>query len=71
MFKTQNSKLTTQNSLIVEVHGLKKYFPVHSGLFTQRVVGWVKAVDDVSFSIQRGETLGLVGFLIFSASRIE
>ncbi len=61
MLKTQNSKLTTQNSLIVEVRGLKKYFPVHSGLFTQRVVGWVKAVDDVSFSIQRGETLGLVG----------
>ena len=61
MSRTQNSKLKTQNSAIVEVRGLKKYFPVFSGLFTQRVVGWVKAVDDVSFSIHRGETLGLVG----------
>src|SRR5437867_690104 len=61
MSRTQNSKLKTQNSAIVEVRGLKKYFPVFSGLFTQRVVGWVKAVDDVSFSIRRGETLGLVG----------
>ena len=58
--ETQNSKLKTQNC-IVEVHGLKKYFPVLSGVIAQRVVGWVKAVDDVSFSIRRGETLGLVG----------
>ncbi|MCZ6625133.1 MAG: ATP-binding cassette domain-containing protein [Deltaproteobacteria bacterium] len=50
-----------KNCAILEVRGLKKYFPVLGGLFTQRVVGWVKAVDDVSFSIQRGETLGLVG----------
>lgn len=61
MLKTQDSKLKTQNSVILEVRGLKKYFPVLSGLFTQRLVGWVKAVDDVSFSIRRGETLGLVG----------
>jgi oligopeptide transport system ATP-binding protein len=58
---TRNSKLETRNSVIVEVRGLKKYFPVLSGLFTQRVVGWIKAVDDVSFFIRRGETLGLVG----------
>jgi oligopeptide transport system ATP-binding protein len=57
----QNSKIRSQNSPIVEVQGLKKYFPVVSGVITQRVVGWVKAVDDVSFSIRRGETLGLVG----------
>jgi len=61
MAKPQNSKLKTQNSVIVEVHHLKKYFPVLSGIFAQRVVGWVKAVDDVSFAIHRGETLGLVG----------
>ena len=59
--KIENSQFKIQNSVIVEVRGLKKYFPVLSGLFTQRLVGWVKAVDDVSFSIRRGETLGLVG----------
>jgi oligopeptide transport system ATP-binding protein len=48
-------------SSIVEVRGLKKYFPVTSGAIARRVVGWVKAVDDVSFTIRSGETLGLVG----------
>ncbi|HEY3304795.1 MAG TPA: ABC transporter ATP-binding protein [Candidatus Binatia bacterium] len=61
MSETQNSNLKTQNTAIVEVRGLKKYFPVTSGVITQRIVGWIKAVDDVSFSIRRGETLGLVG----------
>jgi len=56
-----SSQPEIQNSLIVEVRGLKKYFPIYSGLFAQRVEGWVRAVDDVSFSIRRGETLGLVG----------
>jgi oligopeptide transport system ATP-binding protein len=49
------------DSVLVEVHHLKKYFPVFSGLLSQRVVGWIKAVDDVSFFIRQGETLGLVG----------
>ena len=44
----------------LEVSNLKKYFPVRRGLF-QRVVGHVKAVDDISFEIGEGETLGLVG----------
>ena len=61
----QNSKSKIRNSAsadaLVEVRGLKKYFPVTSGAIARRVVGWVKAVDDVSFSIRRGETLGLVG----------
>ncbi|OUC09627.1 peptide ABC transporter ATP-binding protein [Litorilinea aerophila] len=45
---------------ILEVRNLCKYFPIHKGLL-RRVVGHVRAVDDVSFHIARGETLSLVG----------
>ena len=44
----------------IRVEHLKKYFPVRGGVF-QRVIAWVLAVDDVSFTIREGETLGLVG----------
>ena len=46
--------------VLLEVDRLVKFFPVRGGLL-QRTVAWVKAVDDVSFFIRRGETLGLVG----------
>jgi oligopeptide transport system ATP-binding protein len=46
---------------IVEIDHLVKYFPVRKGLIFDKVVGAVKAVDDVSFYIQKGETLGMVG----------
>jgi oligopeptide/dipeptide ABC transporter ATP-binding protein len=45
---------------LVEARGLSKYFPIHGGMF-RRVVAELKAVDDVSFVIHRGRTLGLVG----------
>lgn len=45
---------------LVEIKNLVKYFPVRGGLM-QRIVAWVQAVDDVSFTIREGETLGLVG----------
>jgi oligopeptide transport system ATP-binding protein len=45
---------------ILRVEGLKKHFPVRRGFF-QRTVGWVRAVENVSFAIGRGRTLGLVG----------
>jgi oligopeptide/dipeptide ABC transporter ATP-binding protein len=48
------------NGVLVKVENLQEYFPLRGGLL-QRQVGEVKAVDDVSFEIRRGETLGLVG----------
>ena len=47
-------------NIILKVEGLKTYFPVRRGLL-QRQVGWVKAVDGVSFALERGKILGLVG----------
>ena len=47
-------------SPLLEVENLKKHFPVYKGVFS-RVSGHVYAVDGVSFHIDRGETLGLVG----------
>ena len=47
-------------SALLEVHDLKKHFPIYRGVFS-RISGHVYAVDGVSFSIGRGETLGLVG----------
>ena len=50
----------SENNVLLEVKNLKMYFPVKRGVF-QRRVGDIKAVDDVSFFIRRGETFGLVG----------
>src|SRR5215207_474562 len=50
----------SKRDILLEVDHLVKYFPVRGGLL-QRTVAQVKAVDDVSFFIRRGETLGLVG----------
>lgn len=52
--------MTTDGQYLLEVKALKKYFPIRKGIFS-RVVGQVKAVDNVSFAVQPGETLGLVG----------
>lgn len=50
----------SDQDVLLEVKNLKKYFPIKAGFF-QRKVGEVKAVDDVSFTIKKGETFGLVG----------
>ena len=49
-----------QKKPILEVEGLKKYFPIEKGVF-KKTIGYVKAVDDITFSLPEGETLGLVG----------
>lgn len=49
------------NQVLVQVKGLKKYFPITQGIIIQRVKAHVKAVDGLDFSIKKGETLGLVG----------
>ncbi len=45
---------------ILQVQGLKKYFPIKKGIL-KRTVGWIRAVDDISFSVAESQTLGLVG----------
>ncbi|MGH7752434.1 MAG: ABC transporter ATP-binding protein, partial [Gemmatimonadales bacterium] len=46
---------------VLRVEGLTKHFPVTRGLLWTKVVGWVKAVDGVDFSLRQGETLAIVG----------
>ena len=48
------------DSVLLEVNNLKKYFPIIGGIF-RRPTGYLKAVDGVTFSIKKGETLGIVG----------
>jgi oligopeptide transport system ATP-binding protein len=49
------------DNVLLRVNNLVKYFPITQGILIQRQVGAVHAVDDVSFDVRRGETLGLVG----------
>ena len=67
--QTEDRPATTQGGgaeaqdgdVLVEVKNLKMYFPVLKGIVFQKKVADIKAVDDISFTIKRGETLGLVG----------
>ena len=52
--------MAEQQEKLVEVENLVTYFPIFSGVL-QKKTGEVKAVDDISFFIRKGETLGLVG----------
>ncbi|MCX7702618.1 MAG: ATP-binding cassette domain-containing protein [Planctomycetota bacterium] len=59
-FLEEKDALCKKEEPLLEVVNLKTYFPIKSGVF-RRTVGYLKAVDDVSFTIAAGETLGLVG----------
>jgi len=58
---TEIPKRKVSDEPLIEVKNLKMYFPVTGGALISRVVAHVKAVDDISFTIHKGETLGLVG----------
>src|ERR671933_147223 len=51
----------TTDGELLRVEHLKMYCPITQGSILQRQVGWVRAVDDISFNVKKGETLGLVG----------
>jgi peptide/nickel transport system ATP-binding protein len=55
-----NNTIDSDENTLLRVQNLKMHFPIYGG-FVRHVVNYVRAVDDVSFSIRRGETLGLVG----------
>src|SRR5438067_2360113 len=59
--KSEAKKDSKGRDVLLRVRGLKKYFPITSGLLIQRQVGAVKAVDGLDFAVFKGETLGLVG----------
>ena len=53
--------VANSDGVILTVTDLEKHFPVRKGILWEKTVGYVKAVDGVSFSIPEGKTLGLVG----------
>ena len=64
MTDQDNKSLTNQSEYLVDVKNLKKYYPVQTGFFAQlfsKEKDFVRAVDDVTFQIKRGEVLGLAG----------
>lgn len=59
--QVQDNQNANSSQVVLEAIDLKKHFPVSRGLLISRTVGWIKAVDGVSFQLHEGQTLGLVG----------
>jgi oligopeptide/dipeptide ABC transporter ATP-binding protein len=57
----QQTSASSNGSNLLEVRNLVKHFPITRGIVFQRQIGAVKAVDDITFDVMKGETLGLVG----------
>ena len=57
-FARAHREINIKKDIVLEVKHLNMYFPINTGFF---IVKYLKAVDDVSFSVKRGETIGLVG----------
>src|SRR5690625_3178397 len=57
--ETRDDKITHTDD-ILEIHNLKKHFPIKTRVL-QRITGYVKAVDGISFKVKKGETFGIVG----------
>nr|WP_281168621.1 dipeptide/oligopeptide/nickel ABC transporter ATP-binding protein [Chroococcidiopsis thermalis] len=59
--QTSANQTDRKSATLLKIRDLQVYFPIHKGIILQKQVGWVKAVDGLSFDMKRGETLGLVG----------
>ncbi|MDO5047545.1 MAG: ATP-binding cassette domain-containing protein [Anaerococcus sp.] len=59
--RNEDKKIPYDKDLVFDVRGLKTYFPIYEGTFKKKKVNDVKAVDNVSFNVRRGETIGVVG----------
>jgi oligopeptide transport system ATP-binding protein len=57
----QRNKMIDNKDILLEVKNLKVHFPIEKGILFKRPAGWIRAVDDVSFSVKKGEALGIVG----------
>ena len=53
--------MNSEQDVLLKVDNLKKYFPIKGGVFGKKTLQYVKAVDDISFEVKRGETFGIVG----------
>lgn len=53
--------MKNEQDVLLRVNNLKKYFPIKGGVFGKKTLQYVKAVDDISFEVKRGETFGIVG----------
>lgn len=58
--ESSSEQQSLKKDVLVEVQNIKKHFPIKGGVF-KRTIGHLKAVDGISFTIQKGETLGVVG----------